>query len=359
MTSKISGGDYGAIFRSRERKIVLIAVAAALAILAFAATPALAEPIRLKSLEVTAENEPTAEQKAYHEPGSLYMGEPGSPDVQAGSHPYALITSFRLNGPEEVTEPGQPPVFLSTGGGLKDVSFELPPGFVGNPNATPKCNYNAFSNGFCPNDTAVGEATTTLTDGEGLESIVSNAVYNLETPGGVAAEFGYIVKHDAPVYIDASVRTGGDYGITVNVRNIPQVRPVLASKVTIWGVPEAAVHDPIRGTCLAEAENHPEEGPHDEEQAECGASTAPGAEPVEPLLTNPTSCGVPRTATMWVDGWREAGSFLTGELRGETVAKKQRRCRHCRAVKSSISARRSPSSPMANRARPRRVPRPA
>jgi hypothetical protein len=43
MTSKISGGDYGAIFRSRERKIVLIAVAAALAILAFAATPAMAE----------------------------------------------------------------------------------------------------------------------------------------------------------------------------------------------------------------------------------------------------------------------------------------------------------------------------
>ena len=42
MTSEISGGDYGAIFRSRERKIVLIAVAAALAILAFAATPALA-----------------------------------------------------------------------------------------------------------------------------------------------------------------------------------------------------------------------------------------------------------------------------------------------------------------------------
>ncbi len=43
MTSKISDGDYGAILRSRERKIVLIAVAAVLAILTFAATPALAE----------------------------------------------------------------------------------------------------------------------------------------------------------------------------------------------------------------------------------------------------------------------------------------------------------------------------
>ena len=43
MTSKISGGDYGAIFRSRERKIVLIAVAATLAILAFAAASASAE----------------------------------------------------------------------------------------------------------------------------------------------------------------------------------------------------------------------------------------------------------------------------------------------------------------------------
>ena len=42
MTSKIGGGDYGAIFRSRERKIVLIAVAATLAILAFSASPAFA-----------------------------------------------------------------------------------------------------------------------------------------------------------------------------------------------------------------------------------------------------------------------------------------------------------------------------
>ena len=62
----------------------------------------------------------------------------GSLDVQAGSHPYALTTTFTMTKPSEVE--GE----LLPQGNLKDVRDELPPGFVGDPNATPKCSYSEF-----------------------------------------------------------------------------------------------------------------------------------------------------------------------------------------------------------------------
>jgi hypothetical protein len=276
------------------------------------AAPALAEPIGLKHLEVTATNEPTAEQKANH--------ELGSPDLQAGSHPYALVTTFFLNGPEAHGE-----FFTPAGGGLKSVRAELPPGFVGNPDATPKCSYTAFTGFSCPNDTVVGEATTVFNaasiTGAPIELtgvVDSTPVYNIETPGAVAAEFGYIVAHTVPIFLDASVRTGGDYGITVNVRNIPLVKAVIGSRVTIWGVPAAPIHDPLRGECLSVGENQfgggtteetPEEAlrTHNEEKSSCPKPELQGAGglPVQPLLTNPTSCGASRTATLSVQSWGE------------------------------------------------------
>jgi len=56
------------------------------------AVPAMAAenaPFGLESLEVSAIN------------------QDGSPDVQAGSHPYALLTSFSLAPPETIAPPGE------------------------------------------------------------------------------------------------------------------------------------------------------------------------------------------------------------------------------------------------------------
>ena len=63
------------------------------------------------------------------------------------------------------------------------------------------------------------------------------------------------------MFLDASVRTGGDYGITVNVRNITQGVAIYASKVTIWGVPAEASHNALRGSCI----NTGQSGGHAEE----------------------------------------------------------------------------------------------
>jgi hypothetical protein len=248
----------------------------------------------------------------------------GSPDLQAGSTPFKLTTDFALNPPEVLNEgEGIAERLLAAGRGLKDVRFELPPGFVGNPDATPKCTYVLFVAGKCPSDTAIGFARTELIKSGAPEgaayTVWEDPVYNVEQQGGLAAEFGYRVIHDVPVLLEASVRTGGDYGVTVNVRNIPQAIAVLGSKVVIWGVPGESIHNSRRGECLRSPEEFAEnEQPIFEElpESETGGIESEGCStsvPLQPLLTNPTSCGESRTATMSVDDWEDPGNFATGE----------------------------------------------
>jgi hypothetical protein len=238
-------------------------------------------------------------------------------DVQAGSHPYALTTTFSLTNPEVIDHR---PIAQ---GNPKDVRLELPPGFVGDPNATPKCSYNEFAaGGVCPNDTVVGVATTWFATVEEIQ-YVDDPVYNVEPPPGVAAEFGFKGANIEPVFLDASVRTGGDYGITVNVRNITEAVGVYASKVTIWGVPAEASHNTLRGSCLRVVDESgggglgpgedEQEGPAESKEGPNGEPTSicPVNVPVLPLLTNPTSCGVARTATLSMDSWQEPGNFVS------------------------------------------------
>jgi hypothetical protein len=282
--------------------------------LAFAAS-ASAEPFGVRSFEVSATNQPTPEQLAKH--------EPGSPDLQAGSHPYAFTTSFVMSEGQE-TDVGGNAEFLETEG-LKDAQVMLPPGFVGNPTAVPTCPYHLFQANSCPNDTAVGVATMGLGQTSGYESTklhktfeqvetVSNALYNLEPPGGVASELGVMVAKTSPVILDSSVRTGGDYGITAASRKITEAVIVRTVRIKVWGVPASPAHNPIRGNCLQEGTSYKGEEesgvPHNEEDSngECPVNI-----PARPFLTNPVSCGQPREATLSVDGWNNPGDFATGE----------------------------------------------
>jgi hypothetical protein len=312
------------IFKAPQKsvKLSLVVVVSLLATLAFAVTPALAE-FGLQRFAIGAQN------------------PNGTPDVQAGSHPYALTTTFLLNGISEDN--------------LKDVRLELPPGFVGDPNATPKCSYQTFitlEEGIseCSNETAVGISTAYTGEDGGAEVYgTSDAVYNLVPPKGVAAEFGFIVAGSVPVLLDTGVRTGDDYGLTTTVTDVNQGALIVADKVTIWGVPEAPAHNLYRGSCIR-SEGHllaglEEDGQglgksEDELEGPDGAydskdivEAAEGVEakggcatqaPQVPLLTNPTSCGAPRAATLSVDDWKEPGNFATepGNLPGEKVQTK-------------------------------------
>ncbi|HEY5195338.1 MAG TPA: hypothetical protein VIJ39_15895 [Solirubrobacteraceae bacterium] len=165
--------------------------------------------------------------------------EGGAADTQAGSHPFQLTTTLGLN----ETFNGR-----AAGGLAKDLHFKLPPGLIGNPTPFPRCTLAQFLTNLqgggtaCPADTQVGVTRTMLRlpleGGRFLVPFV-DPVYNLEPSVGEPARFGFVVDNEVPVYLDTAVRTGGDYGVTVNVKNIPQVVEFLGSELTFWGVPGA------------------------------------------------------------------------------------------------------------------------
>jgi hypothetical protein len=254
----------------------------------------------------------------------------GTLDLQAGSHPYALTTTFEFKRPAELGKVLE--------GDVKDLTFQLPPGLVGNAAATPRCTDSEFTeiekpgSGTCPIDTAVGVETTYLTEVASEITPFSTPVYNLVPPKGVAAEFGFVAAKRTPVLILASLRTGADYGVTTSVPNIPQAAAIVASKVTLWGVPGEAAHDQWRGSCefeafgvpvpsldepgfgLGESEIDPEGPDYPTDEAHRGLVESTGGScgyehAALPLLTNPTSCHAPRQASMTVDSWEEPGEF--------------------------------------------------
>ncbi len=177
----------------------------------------------------------------------------GTIDRQAGSHPYEFTIAFATNTHlfKATVEP--------SGGEAAAVDVNLPPGLVGEPGAVPQCTRRQFDAGEaerCPADTQIG-----IDEGVAVGAGGRFVVYNLVPPSGVAAEFGFDFD-GIQVFLDARVRSGGDYGITVHA-NFPEFK-ILFNTTTIWGVP----------------------GEH-----------GTGASP-KPFLTLPTSCGAPDMFSM-------------------------------------------------------------
>jgi hypothetical protein len=223
------------------------------------------------------------------------FAQDGSAVTQAGSHPYDATTTLSINRTFDAA--GHP----IPEGVAKDLQVDLPPGLIGDPNAVPACTQQEFIEFTCPNDTAVGYiGVRTTTDGHTQFSW--SAVANLDPPPGVPAEFGF-TYNAVPVRLDASVRTGGDYGLTVTVSDINEAQDLLSSVVTFWGVPADPGHDPLRGSCLDPNGDTPR-----------GIGDCPSGQPLRPLLTLPTSCTGPVTTTVRADPWENPGVFATASF---------------------------------------------
>ncbi len=232
----------------------------------------------------------------------------GTIDTQAGSHPYDLTFSFDLNTAATLREEGEEK-FELTGGEARNIELSFPRGFVGDPNAAPQCSREQFDDELCPASTQVGIDTFAFT-GESEKGhyfgeegyIFTRPIYNLVPSAGAPALFGFEVAGNQ-VFLESKVRSGGDYGITVHVENLPQNRTIAFNSATIWGVPAAATHDSERRG----------------EECFAGGCTS-GAVP-KPLLTLPTSCEGPQTFTAGVDTWENAStseaSFLSHDAEGE------------------------------------------
>ncbi len=68
-----------------------------------------------------------------------FLNQDGTPDTQAGSHPYKLFNSIEFNTrylPAEANADSR--YVLQPDGTIKDLTVDLPPGLVGDPNATAK-----------------------------------------------------------------------------------------------------------------------------------------------------------------------------------------------------------------------------
>jgi hypothetical protein len=184
--------------------------------------------------------------------------EGGRVDSQAGSHPFQTTFTFETNQTAE-SPAGSGIVNGNSVGLVRDVNDKFPPGLIGNPQPFQRCSSAQFLARVseCPAGSVVGVVDTTVSEPGHLGIITfPTPLFNLEPEAGEPARFGFIVlDQENPVYINASVRTGGDYGITAEVRDIPQTVSLLSSVVTVWGVPGKPEHNATRGGCLPVTEH--------------------------------------------------------------------------------------------------------
>jgi hypothetical protein len=237
---------------------------------------------------------------------SVIVNEDGTPDVQAGSHPFAIETTIKFR--EKLNSNG----VSITLEDLKDLQVKLPAGFVGDALALPKCTTEQFhtpnpqlaaeqSGASCPNDAQVGVARVELNTGglPGPPGALYLGIYNLVPPPGVPAAFGFNPLGLAAV-LTAKVRTGEDYGLNISTNDASQLVRVYGLTTTFWGVPYAHSHDGQRGACL---------GAEGEALGSCPIETAP-----RPLLRMPTSCSTPPFATIfYADSWQNPLASLETE----------------------------------------------
>jgi hypothetical protein len=236
--------------------------------------------------------------------------ENGQPDTQAGDHPFQLTTTFDLNQTFGFSkEFGRVPQSPAE---QKDLSFKIPPGVLGNPDAVPQCPDVQFGaivgvSGVneCPDNTAIGVATVAfyepITFGPSTWSV---PVFNLVPAPGEPAKFGFEITH-VPVVLDTSVRTGEDYGVTVHVHNTSAAVQVLGAQVTLWGTPGDPSHDSARGwACIGNGRTTLTLKP----RPECaeGEKHEKIFEHPKPFLVMPTKCKEPLST-------ETEGSAWTGE----------------------------------------------
>jgi hypothetical protein len=240
--------------------------------------------------------------------------EGGTLDTQAGSHPFQQTTNIAFN---QGSPTGNGVEYMAFPPALpKDLQFQWPPGLIGNPIPIPQCSQAQFSEfveggaNLCPQDTAVGVASVSIilphfNTGVRTEEV---PVFNIAPDRGEPARFGFEVERTF-VSISPSVRSGHDYGVTVNVNNIDELAILVSSRVTVWGVPGAAIHNNARGWgCVEEGGIAVQTSGVISDVCTPEAQTNP-----LPFLSLPTSCTGPLQTSVQADSWQEPGKMVSPE----------------------------------------------
>jgi len=197
-----------------------------------------------------------------------------APAQRSGSAPSALETDVSFPSAAATNDDVLQGAVNAPPESMKDVTVHVPPGFVGNPLATPaRCTaaqlitpLDPAHNTAVPSCPPASQVGTVLINGKDLVGL-----YNMVPAKGTPAQFGfyYLVLG---VQLKARLRPS-DYGVDVVSRNTSSSAPITKFAVTMWGVPGDDSNDPFRGECLGG------------EAAECPLET----ERV-PFLRTPTAC---------------------------------------------------------------------
>jgi hypothetical protein len=131
-----------------------------------------------------------------------------------------------------------------SGGQVRDLRVELPPGLVGNPNATPRCTVTQLQASACPANTQVGEV-------EAVANIlslpapvnVSGELYNLDPQPGEPARFGIVLSPPvgSDIILQSAVQLRSDYGLDTVITNIPNTTlvsgdtTIVSQDITLYG----------------------------------------------------------------------------------------------------------------------------
>ncbi len=249
--------------------------------------------------------------------------ENGSVALRAGSHPFALTTRIAFD-----TGPGA--------GDPRDLHITLPAGLIENPKAATKCPQKLFntprsspfqtslSGESCPDMSQIGVVGVHSSYGGGTTRYFG--IFNLEPPPGVPSQFGFN-PFGVPITLSPHVReTGGEYGLTLDLRDLPQRYAFYDFEITIWGTPWATPsdgefpwtfpHDLERGNCLNELD--PDNGfgnrafytvnPGSPKTFVYHAGTCSAGDPAvnipRPYLSLPASCTAPLEFTLSATSWQ-------------------------------------------------------
>jgi hypothetical protein len=212
----------------------------------------------------------------------------GAPAKQAAAHP-DLVVQYTLN---QAPNPSGPDF---DDGQTREVVVTLPKGFYGNPQAVPQCPRALLigpAGTLCPPDTQIGILGLQYSPDPANPGYFEQPIYNLAPGPDESAAFGIFLLA-SPIGIVSTVSRDGEPVIQATLRNISQGLTYYGVKMTLWGVPGDAAHDPKRAV-----------------PGDPNSLGSPNTAPIRTFLTTPSDCSEPMVSRIRASSWQNPTDFV-------------------------------------------------